>query len=173
MWLWKQEMVPVWYLRCAPWSCVVAADKRIPPMACACVVLDSWVSSSSTEHRITERRRLHANHVCWWETVAHCCASFYSTDWGNPNPVSRFAPRTLTLINLISFMCASCHVSAVCLCRQRRRQQHSSRYSAKGGGEREEPFFAQEKKVPTGRLRKPSRWYHQISVDGEKKEGWV
>lgn len=142
-------------------------------MACACVVLDSWVSSSSTEHGITAKCRRHANHVCWWETVTHCCGSFLTPLTEGTQTLRPIlpSPNTNTVINLISFMCASCHVSAVCLCRQQQ-QQHSSRYSAKRGGEKRRTFFfAQEKKSLRVDYASPARWYHQISVDGEKRKG--
>lgn len=57
--------------------------------------------------------------------------------------------NTKTVSNFISFMCATCHVSAVCLC--------SIPHDTVQRTVQKEKLSLRRRKVPTGRLRKPSR----------------
>lgn len=89
-------------------------------MACACMALDSGLSSYNTEHRITEKKRFMQNtsagqSSCSFlsKTVVHLSIPLTQ---GIQTQCPILAPNSNYVINLISFMCASCHVTAICLC---------------------------------------------------------
>lgn len=90
----------------------------------------------------------------------------YFTNQEHLNYVSHLAPTpTLWLISSYSFVLHD--ISALFVCAGKR---HSLTLVCKRNG-RKKTFIWAGEKVPLGRLRKPSRWYHQITMDREKRKG--